>query len=107
LKNTPGGVPMSKADYETLVRTGKLPATAETFVSPTNSYSAQYNGVLVKFEVKPGTTQSLESIGIRNNAGIAKETYPNMSQALRDGMKTMHFLKQKVLVGINPLETPK
>jgi hypothetical protein len=33
---------MSKADYDTFVATGKVPATSETFISPTKAFSEGY-----------------------------------------------------------------
>ena len=46
---------MSKEDYEEFVKTGKVPATSETFISPTQGFSENYDGVMVKFSMKPGT----------------------------------------------------
>ena len=69
---------MSEEDYDYLRLTGELPATSETFISPTESYSRNYSGVTVEFELTSGTTSELESIGLRNNARLAKETYPDM-----------------------------
>ena len=43
---------MSEEDYNTLVKTKKLPATRETCISPTKGYSQKYDGVLVEFKVK-------------------------------------------------------
>jgi hypothetical protein len=39
---------MSQDHYEQLLNTGKLPATSETFISPSLEYAQQYNGVTVK-----------------------------------------------------------
>jgi len=69
---------MSKADYDTLVQTGKMPATSETFISPTQSFSEGYNGVTVEFKVKAGTTKSLEDIGVRDASDLTKDAYSNM-----------------------------
>jgi hypothetical protein len=69
---------MSKADYEALVKTNKLPGTTETFTSPTRVFSEGYDGVLVEFQVKPGTTQALSKIGVRDASRVAKQAYPDM-----------------------------
>jgi hypothetical protein len=64
---------MSQADFEVLKSTGKLPATSETFTSPSLEYikAVGYgdNGVIVKFQVKSGTLNKLKEIGVRNDAG--------------------------------------
>jgi hypothetical protein len=56
---------MREADYAALKATGKVPATAETFVSTSEAYSKGYNGVLVKFETEAGTRKALENVGKR------------------------------------------
>ncbi|WP_173138072.1 RHS repeat-associated core domain-containing protein [Paenibacillus tritici] len=69
---------MSKADYNTLVQTGKMPATSETFISPTRSFSEGYDGVTIEFKVNAGTTKSLEKIGVRDASDLTKNVYNNM-----------------------------
>ncbi|WP_312429677.1 hypothetical protein [Lacrimispora sp.] len=73
---------MSKADYETLLSTGKIPATGETFISPTQSFSQGYDGVIIEFQVKAGTTNALESIGLRDVSNLTSAQYPNMPGVL-------------------------
>jgi RHS repeat-associated protein len=63
---------MSEPDYKTLQSTGRVPATAETFVSPSRSFSEGYDGVLVKFKVRPGTTDALAGIGLRDSSRAAR-----------------------------------
>ena len=72
---------MSQSDYDYLRMTGELPSTGETFISPTKSFSSDYDGVMVKFELNSGTTSMLEQIGLSNGdrAMLAKEVYPDMS----------------------------
>ena len=43
-------------------------------------FSEDYNGILVRFEMKQGTTSLLESIGVSNGdrAILAKTVYPDM-----------------------------
>ena len=66
---------MSQDDYDHLRLTGELSPTGETFISPTQSFSSNYNGVTVKFEVKPGTTDSLKEIGVSNNTPQSIKDY--------------------------------
>ena len=68
---------MSQANYDTLAATGKLPATSETFISPSLEYAQQYNGVTVQFNVQAGTTDSLLGMGVRN-AGLNGGAYGNL-----------------------------
>ena len=69
---------MSQADAAELAKTGKMPATSETTISPTQSFSESYRGVLVEFEVKPGTTAKLQEIGVRDAAKQSQEVLPDM-----------------------------
>ena len=71
---------MSKSDYDYLRMTGELPATGETFISPTKAFSRDYDGVMVRFELNNGTTSMLEKIGLSNGdrAMLAREVYQDM-----------------------------
>lgn len=74
---------MSKSDFDILKSTSKLPATSETFTSPTLEYikAVGYGdeGVIVKFQMKQGTLSRLEEIGIRNDATTKiKSFFPEM-----------------------------
>jgi RHS repeat-associated protein len=69
---------MKEGHFNTLERTGKMPGTGETMTSPTEWFSQQYEGVLVKFTMKPGTTQALEDIGVRDTTALTAELYPDM-----------------------------
>ena len=74
---------MSRADFDAFVKTGKVPATSETFISPTKTFSEGYRGVVVEFNVKPGTTDALKGIGVRDSSKIARRQYgdlPTVSQ---------------------------
>jgi len=55
-----------------------MPGTTETTISPTRAFSENYDGVLVNFYIKPGTTTASEKVGIRDASGIAADTYPDM-----------------------------
>lgn len=71
---------MSRSDYDYLRMTGELPATGETFISPTKVFSSDYDGVMVRFEVNNGTASMLEKIGLSNGdrAMLARTVYPDM-----------------------------
>ncbi|WP_043795488.1 RHS repeat-associated core domain-containing protein [Allochromatium vinosum] len=66
---------MSQAHYDQLLFTGKLPATAETFISPTKSFASNYNGVLVEFNMQAGTTQALRAVGVRDTSVLTRQLY--------------------------------
>jgi hypothetical protein len=74
---------MSIEDYQAFLRTQKLQPTTETFISPTQSFSEGYQGVLVKFDVAPGTTANLRSIGVRAHGARPASMFPEMPQARR------------------------
>jgi hypothetical protein len=59
---------MSQEHYDTLEATGKVPASSETFISPSLEYVRKYDGVTVQFNVQAGTRDSLLGIGVRNGA---------------------------------------
>ncbi|MDF3056316.1 MAG: hypothetical protein K0R17_531 [Rariglobus sp.] len=65
---------MSDEHYGALVSTGRLPATHETFISPTRSFAAGYTGVLVEFNVNGGTTAALQTIGVRDSSRLVGQT---------------------------------
>ena len=71
---------MSQSDYDYLRMTGELPSTNETFISPTESFSSNYNGVTVRFEVNNGTTSSLLEIGVGNNTNQSIKDYGILPQ---------------------------
>lgn len=71
---------MSQADYDYLRMTGELPATNETFISPTYSFSSDYDGITVEFELRKGTTNSLLDIGVGNNVDQAIRDYGVLPQ---------------------------
>jgi len=69
---------MSQADYQKLLETGRIPATGETFISPSQAYSSGYGGVLVEFNVNAGTTSALQSIGVRDASSLTGTLYADM-----------------------------
>ncbi|WP_437676273.1 DUF6531 domain-containing protein [Sorangium sp. So ce131] len=69
---------MSREHAEELQRNRRLLPTRETFISPTRGFSEDYDGVLVKFKMKPGTTEALENIGVRDVSALTRAEYPDM-----------------------------
>ena len=73
---------MSLKNYESFKKTGKIPATGETTISPTQKFSEEgYNGVLVKFKVKKGTTDKLIDIGVRAESSTLAKEFSNMNKS--------------------------
>ncbi|MHB0879520.1 RHS repeat-associated core domain-containing protein [Paenibacillus sp. SEL1] len=85
---------MSEKHYKRLEKTNIMPGTGETFISPTKEYAALYEGVLVRFELDPGTTAKLEEIGLKNDSPITNVRYPEMkdiSSVSKWNEKYAHF----------------
>ena len=78
---------MSPEQFKQFERTGIMPATTETSVSPVLSYSSKYDGVTVKIVVKSGTFSELEKIGIAANKPASTQ-FPNMSTQTGKWMNT-------------------
>lgn len=78
---------MSEQQYQTFLRTGKMPHTTETSISPSQAYSSKYDGVTVKITTKPGTSAQLQEIGIAANKPAA-EQFPGMSTQTGKWMHT-------------------
>jgi hypothetical protein len=74
---------MSQSNYQQLVSTGKVPATYETFMSPSLKYAQRFDGVTVELTTTDRTLGALMEIGVKHNsvpAGLL-DTMP----ALRTG----------------------
>lgn len=69
---------MSKANFDQLETTGRVPATSETFISPSQEYAQRYGGVTLEFTVRAGTQDALAGIGVRNASAVASAAYPDM-----------------------------
>ncbi|MBD2785033.1 hypothetical protein ID858_02200 [Xenorhabdus sp. DI] len=69
---------MNNENFEHLLNTGKLRPTSEIFLSPTQSFSESYNGILVRFDLKSGTTKSLEQIGVKDSSRLTRKEFPDM-----------------------------
>lgn len=84
---------MSQEHFDVLESTGRLSATRETFVSPTQAFSEAYEGVLVRFTVGKGTTAALEGIGVRDASAATARRYPGMPLVSRGWRNTSAFFK--------------
>ena len=86
---------MSLENYKKFKETGKIPATGETFISPTQAYSEKYEGVLVKFKVESGTTDELLKIGVRNDSKTLKSEFPDLKPSSKGWTKDKAFFKEE------------
>jgi hypothetical protein len=85
---------MSQGDYQQFLSTRQIPATGETFVSPSVGFSQQYNGVTVQFNVQAGTSDALMGMGVRNSAaGFAGTVYEGLPTVSSGWTDTSAFFK--------------
>jgi len=85
---------MSASDFEALNATGQIPATSETFISPSLSYAQGYDGVTVEFSVNPGTTDALANIGVRDASNaVADAGYGDLPMVSPGWNQTSAFFK--------------
>jgi len=83
---------MSQTHYDQLLNTGRLPATSETFISPSLGYASQYDGVTVQFGMKAGTTDSLLGMGVRNS-GLSGGVYDSLPLVQKGWGSSSAFFK--------------
>ena len=69
---------MSPEQFKQFERTGIMPATTETSISPILKYSSKYNGISDQIVVNPGTFSKFEKIGIAENKPACTQ-FPKMS----------------------------
>jgi RHS repeat-associated protein len=69
---------MSDAHFGRLAATGRVPASGETFISPSRAYSEGYNGALVQLNVRSGTSAALARVGVSDGTDSITRTYPSM-----------------------------
>jgi hypothetical protein len=70
-----------------------VPATAETFISPSEAYSSGYEGTTVRFTVQGGTQDALAGVGVRDASDAAASAYPDMPLVSRGWTSTSAFFK--------------
>ena len=68
---------MALEHYDELLLTGKIPASTETFISPSLAYAQKFSGVNVQLTVNASTIDSLLDIGVRN-AAVGGEIYGSL-----------------------------
>jgi YD repeat-containing protein len=73
---------MSPKDIAKMERTNKIPATGETFISPSEAYASGYEGVTVRVTTRPGTMQQLADVGVSANPGTTA-LFPDMPSAAK------------------------
>ncbi|MFJ3377742.1 hemagglutinin repeat-containing protein, partial [Pseudomonas sp. NPDC086112] len=95
---------MSQEHYDTLLETGKVSATGETFISPTQGFSSTYTGVLVQFNLWPGALDALSGLGVRDASKAVKNAYPDMPpmSSLPEGWSftNVYFKKERDQINI-------
>ncbi len=84
---------MSKANFEQLQATGRVPATSETFLSPSREFSSAYEGTMVRLSVRGGTTDALAGVGVRDASAVTSAAYPDMPLVSSGWTSTSAFFK--------------
>ncbi len=84
---------MNEENLAELQATGRVPATSETFISPSAEFSSAYEGQMVQFSVRTGTTSSLTSMGVRDGSAAASSAFPNMPLVSRGWTSASAFFK--------------
>ncbi|CAL2108655.1 hypothetical protein T190115A13A_90001 [Tenacibaculum sp. 190524A02b] len=84
-----------KPHYESLLRGEGLPATRETFTSPSMGFSEDYRGVMVQFQTKPGTIKALEGVGVRDESKLVRQAYPKLPKSKGGWNETSALFKKE------------
>ncbi len=87
---------MSPSNYDELVATRRLPAggrESQTMISPTRQFSEAYDGPLVEFTVRPGTTDALVGMGVRDTSALTAAAYPDMPLVSKGWKDTSAYFK--------------
>ncbi len=82
---------MSREHFAEFIETGRMPATTETFTSPTRAFSEGYDGILVRFQLEPGTIARLRRIGVRSHGRRSAREMPDLPE-VRRGWTRRHVL---------------
>ena len=86
---------MSKAHVEELQATGRLPATAATFISPSAEFSSAYEGTMAEFTMRGGTTDALAGVGVRDASAVTSGAFPDMPLVSRGWTTSSAFFKSE------------
>jgi hypothetical protein len=84
---------MSKENFGQLQATGRVPATSDTFVSPSQEYAQGYEGTTVRFTVRGGTRDALAGVAVRDASDVASAAYPDMPLVSSGWTRTSAFFK--------------
>ncbi|WP_282162852.1 RHS repeat domain-containing protein [Ulvibacterium marinum] len=101
---------MSAKDFSVFAKTGKVPATSETFISPTRAFSEAYDGILVEIKVKKGTLDALRKIGVGDGTNLVKQSVGDLPKVSRGWTEAKAFFKKEggqVNVGLGKGEALK
>jgi hypothetical protein len=82
---------MSSTSAEIFLQTGRMPAGTETFISTSESFAKNFTGVFFEINLKQGTLNQLQGIGVRNLA--TAHPYPNMPLVGKGWRSTNAFFK--------------
>ena len=87
---------MSQAHYDELMATGRLPATSETFISPSLEYAQQYETLVSRCSLicSQVLTNSLLNIGVRG-PGLSGPLYDGLPMVQRGWTSTNAFFKME------------
>lgn len=84
---------LSPEHYDEFLRTGRMPGTTETFTSPTRAFSDAYDGVLIEFQLKPGTLDRLREMGVRAHGKRNAALMPDLPEVRRNWGRTKALFK--------------
>ncbi|OEK08058.1 hypothetical protein A8C32_16520 [Flavivirga aquatica] len=101
---------MSAKDFSVFAKTGKVPATSETFISPTRAFSEAYEGILVEIKVKKGTLDALRKIGVGDGTNLVKQSVGDLPKVSKGWTEAKAFFKKEgsqVNVGLGKGEALK
>ncbi|WP_066912951.1 putative T7SS-secreted protein [Millisia brevis] len=94
---------MSPDHFAQLESTGRFPGTSETFISPNQSFSEDYSGVLVRLTTQDGTYDALAEIGVRDMSRDTTLLHPDMPPTSRGWKHDWAYFKgesEQVNIGL-------
>lgn len=74
-------------------RRGTYLPQSETFISPTREFSEAYEGILVEFTLRKGTTDALMSVGVRDASTAALARHTSMPLVSKGWTTTSAYFK--------------
>lgn len=91
---------MSAEHYAQLQATGRVPATSETFISPTQAFSESYSVTLVRLTLRPGTTDALVNVGVRDSSALTAQASRTCPWCRRAGPRPRHSSREGSQINI-------